>query len=377
MSAKPTDNETGSNPENTVNAYVRSDGRIGVRNRVLVLPSVICSHVVADRIAGAVPNAVSAPHDHGCGQIGADKEQTERTFHGVGANPNIAGTVVVGLGCETIQSNDVATRLETAGVRVEELSIQRAGGTDPAIERGVEVATKLTDTDETERTTVGLDDITVGVVSTDVQSSTLNRADPLVGEVIREVVDAGGRAIVAGTERVQPHASDIVANAANAEIASQLEELLETQARLPARTIGLRRQAADRSFPDLARQWGELPIREVIPYGASSELDSGVALVDAPSGFAEAATALVAAGAHVVVHVTADGIPTGHPIAPVIKVTGNEDTYEALADDIDVLATDPSTTLVDTVRQVLNGEASCAEQHGLSEFAITRVGPSM
>ncbi|MFC6734193.1 UxaA family hydrolase [Haladaptatus sp. GCM10025707] len=105
-------------------AFDRGDGRIGVRNRVLVLPSVICSHMVADRIAASVPDAVSTPHDHGCAQIGSDNDQTRRTFLGIGTNPNIAGTVVVGLGCEVIQSDSLAADLAARGVPVSELSIQ-------------------------------------------------------------------------------------------------------------------------------------------------------------------------------------------------------------------------------------------------------------
>ncbi|ELK44610.1 Altronate dehydratase-like protein, partial [Haloferax sp. BAB-2207] len=86
----------------------RPDGRLGIRDRVLVLPSVICSHVVAEEIAARSPGTVAAPHDHGCGQLGADAEQTERTLVGLAGNPNVAGTVVVGLGCETVRSDAVA-----------------------------------------------------------------------------------------------------------------------------------------------------------------------------------------------------------------------------------------------------------------------------
>ncbi|MFB6138658.1 MAG: UxaA family hydrolase, partial [Halobacteriaceae archaeon] len=114
----------------------RRDGRPpGVRDHVLVLPSVICSHVVAERIAERVPRARAAPHDHGCGQIGADKAQTRRTFLGVARNPNVAGAVVVGLGCEGVQSDGVAADLREH-VPTRELSIQGEGGTGAAVEAG-------------------------------------------------------------------------------------------------------------------------------------------------------------------------------------------------------------------------------------------------
>jgi altronate dehydratase large subunit len=375
--ARGADDEGPAGGATAFTGYGRADGRIGVRNRLLVLPSVICSHIVADRIAERVATAVSAPHDHGCAQLGADNDQTARTFIGIGTNPNVAGVVVVGLGCEEIQSGDVASELADLGVPVRELSIQSEGGSDRTIERGVEAATVLLD-DRRERTVPGsLADLTLGIVGSDVQESTLETADPLVGSFARRVVDAGGRVVVAGTERLSPHAEEAVAAAEDA-VREELGGMLETRRRTPARTAGLRRRAARRSFDELSRPWDGLPIREVLAYGERATHDAGVALVDAPSGFAEAATALAAAGAQLVVHTTAEGIPSGHPIVPVLKVTGDERTYRALPGDIDVDAR--STTpegFTEYVLEVLDGTESCAERHGLTEFAITRVGPSM
>jgi Altronate dehydratase len=70
-----------------LDAYRRSDGDVGVRNHVLVSPSVICSHIVAERIADVTDGAVCTPHDHGCAQIGSDHNQTERTLLNLAQNP--------------------------------------------------------------------------------------------------------------------------------------------------------------------------------------------------------------------------------------------------------------------------------------------------
>ena len=353
-------------------AYARPDG-IGVRNRLLVLPSVICSRLVADRIADAVPGAVSAGHDHGCAQLGADEAQTERTLEGVATNPNVAGAVVVGLGCEGVQSDRLAGTLADRGVPVRELSIQGVGGSDEAVDRGVDAARELSN--RASRTaTADLGDLTVGVVSSDLQASTVDRADPLIGHVVDRVVDAGGRVVVAGTERLRPH-GDAVRETMAADVADRYAEVIESS---PSRTAGLTHRAADRSFADLSRLWGGRPIRDVIPYGSPATHDSGVALVNAPTGFAEASTALAAAGSHVVLHATADGIPTGHPIVPVCKVTGDAGTYAALEGDIDVDARTASADDLSTlVGRVAGGERTCAERHGLTAFAISRAGPSM
>ena len=378
MSQRASEREAAGANERAFAGYDRGERGTGVRNRVLVLPSVICSHVVADRIAERVPEAVSAPHDHGCAQIGADNEQTRRAFLGLGSNPNVAGTVVVGLGCEVLQSDEVAADLADRGGPVRELSIQGVGGTDECVERGVDLARELVeDARASERTTASLGDLTLGVVASDLRDSTVEVADPLVGELAASVVEAGGRVLVAGVERFTAHpeaALELATDGARESMA----DLLESHRDRPARATRVRVEAADRPFEDLTREWAGLPIEEVLRYGDAPTLDSGVALVDAPASFEEAATGLAAAGASLVVHVTGEGVPAGHPLVPVLKVSGDAETVAALPDDIDVDATETDADgLARRVLGVADGEACRAERHGLTEFAITRVGPSM
>jgi altronate dehydratase large subunit len=356
----------------------RGDGRtVGVRDRVLVLPSVICSHVVAERIAERVDGAVAAPHDHGCGQIGADAEQTRRTFLGLGENPNVAGVVVVGLGCETVQSDDVAAGLDERGVPVRELSIQGVGGTEACVERGAELARNLVDERSTVRRRAGPGDLTVGVVASDADDTSLGAAEPLVGDVVREVTAAGGRALVAGVERVVPHGEAIAERAASPAVAERIADLAAAHRDRPGRATRVRREAAERDPESLIRAWGGLDVRAVVEYGAPAPHESGLALVDAPSRFEEAATGLAAAGAQIVVHVTADGVPTGHPVVPVVKVTGDPETAAALPEDVDLDAGEADANdLADMLVDVARGTPSAAETHGLTSFALTRVGPS-
>ena len=107
--------------------YARADGRVGVRNHLLVLPSVVCANDVATRIAAQLNGAVCVTHQHGCSQLPADTTQTRRTLAGFGSNPNVAGCIVVGLGCETISAGDIAediAKICVSGVPVVPLVIQ-------------------------------------------------------------------------------------------------------------------------------------------------------------------------------------------------------------------------------------------------------------
>ena len=351
------------------------DRGVGVRDRVLVLPSVICSRAVADRIADRVPGAVSAPHDHGCGQIAADAAQTRRAFLGIGTNPNVAGTVVVGLGCESIQSDDVAAALAERDVPVREVAIQDAGGTDACVEAGVEAAEDLRAADPP--ADPDLSDLTVGIVSGDLTDSTRGVADPLVGAFVDDLVDAGGRAVVAGSERVAAHPDAAAESAASEEVADSLRAVADRQRDRPARATRVSAAADEVDFTVATRAWGSGPLGDVLDYGERAT-EPGVSVVDAPSRFAEAATGLVAAGAQVVVHVTGEGVPTGHPVAPVLKVSADRETLAAVGDDIDVDATAATVDdLTEAVAAVAGGRPTRAQDHGLTSTAITRVGPSM
>lgn len=355
--------------QNAFAGYRRPDGRVGVRNQILVLPSVICSHVVAEEIADHTSRAVATPHDHGCGQLGADSDQTERTLVNLAANPNVAGTLVVGLGCEKVRSDAVAAAVAERGLPVEELTIQDVGGTEPCVERGVRVVERLT----AQAVTTGsasLGDLTVGVVVDDLIESTVEHAYPLIKELIERVVLAGGQVVVAGNERFAAHPEKT-----RALIDADIDRLLDSCQPSRARRVGVR--AVKRSFEAATGFIGDTPVEDVVAYGETARTDGAVTILDAPSRFEEATTGLAAAGAHVVVHVTGQGIPAGHPIVPVLKVSGDENTLAAVPDDIDVDArqTDPDA-LVDRLVAVADGDRVSAEKHGLTEFAITRVGPS-
>lgn len=363
----------------TFTGFRRDDDRVGVRNQVLVAPSVICSHIVAERIAEADERAVCTPHDHGCAQIGADHEQTERTLLNLTQNPNVAGATVVGLGCEHLQSEPFADRIATEGVPVRETAIQDAGGSEACIEEGIDATAELARTALTDdRTDATLDDLTVGIVSSDLDRSTREIADPVVGETVDALLEAGARVVVAGTERLAAHPDAAAARGATDGVAEEIREAGERNATRPGNAQRIARHTADAEFKSVVGTWGNARVNEFVPYGSQAIIDEGLALIDSPSRFEEAATGLAAAGASIIIHVTADGIPTGHPVVPVLKVTGDETTAEALAADIDLNARtiEPDAILEELVR-VADGGRTATEEHGLTKFAINRVGPSL
>src|SRR5919109_3031935 len=124
--------------------YRRPDGRVGVRNHVLVVPTVICSSVVAERVAAAIaPVGAALPHTAGCGQLGPDMLLTHETLAAYCGHPNVGAVVVIALGCEQVVAQHLADAARKHGKPVEVLAIQGEGGTVRATEKGIRVAAAL------------------------------------------------------------------------------------------------------------------------------------------------------------------------------------------------------------------------------------------
>jgi altronate dehydratase large subunit len=168
--------------------FHRPAGRVGVRNHVLVLPSVVCSTNAAQRIAEAT-GAIAITHQHGCLHVGDDLRHTEDALIGVAASPNVGAVVVVGLGCETIQGKRLAARIRERDQRVEFVGIQATGGTARAVEAGCAAV---------ERLRAALDDDVAEPMSADALVIGLDRGDdPLAPAVRAACAERGWRTLTA------------------------------------------------------------------------------------------------------------------------------------------------------------------------------------
>src|SRR5260221_11505964 len=121
--------------------FARPGGQVGVRNHVLVVPTVICAAVVAERIAASIaPIGAALPHLAGCGQLGPDLHLTHDTLAAYTRHPNVGAVIVVALGCEQVVAQYLADTARQAGKTAHIVSIQGEGGTVRATARGIEIA---------------------------------------------------------------------------------------------------------------------------------------------------------------------------------------------------------------------------------------------
>ena len=124
--------------------YQRPDGRVGIRNHVLILPASVCASDTTRIIANQVNGAVTFNNQQGCSQVAPDQQLTMDVMAGYAANPNIYGTVVVSLGCENCQMDLVVKAIEERTNKpLRQIIIQEIGGTLKAVEQGVRYAREL------------------------------------------------------------------------------------------------------------------------------------------------------------------------------------------------------------------------------------------
>jgi altronate dehydratase large subunit len=382
--------------------YTRPDGRVGVRNYVLVVPTVICSAVVCERIAAARPeHIVALPHLAGCGQIGPDRGMTQDTLLAYCGHPNVGAVLVVALGCEQIIAQELAEAARRAGKPTEILAIQAVGGTPATIARGTEVALAMADDiAAAERTPCDIASLVLSLKCGGSDYTSGLAANPALGRVADRLVSLGGAAVLGEVAEIMGAEHLLAARATRPAVATQLIQLVN-RVEAEAIALGLDIRGTqpspgnirgglttieEKSLGAVHKGGEESPLEEVVPY-AGRVTRPGLTVMDTPGLDVESVTGMVGGGAQVVVFTTGLGTPTGNPIAPVIKITGNVQTARRMADNIDVdvsgVLTDAEDLdgaagrLLDEILSVCSGKRVAAEVLGHREFAIHRRNPTI
>jgi altronate dehydratase large subunit len=382
--------------------YPRADGRVGTRNYVLVVPTVICSSVVCERITAIDPDRIVAlPHQAGCGQLGPDMRLTHETLAAYCRHPNVGAVLVVALGCEQVVAQMLVEAADDAGKPSAMLAIQDEGGTVKTIARGREIAARLAgEIASTPRVRCDVRSLVLSLKCGGSDYTSGLAANPALGRVADRLVDLGGSAVLGEIAEIMGAEHLLAARAVQPEIGRKLLRVInrvETQAMAlgldirgtqpsPGNIRGGLTTIEEKSLGATHKGGEHAPLVDLVDY-AGRISKPGLTVMDTPGLDVESVTGMVGGGAQVVVFTTGLGTPTGNPIAPVIKITGNARTAERMADNIDldvsgVLAGGETLDaaadrLFAEVLAVASGTFVKAETLGHREFAIHRANPTI
>lgn len=380
--------------------YRRPDGKSGTRNIVLVIPSVGCSQGAAQSIAQGPKGVVYLPNILGCGQMGEDRALVKRTLVGFGTNPNVFAVLVVGLGCEELAPGEIAKEIIKSGRRVEVITIQEVGGTRKTIRLGKKVVTEmLADASRLHREPVSLSELILGTECGGSDYTSGLASNPAVGTACDRLVAEGGTVILSETPELIGAEHLLAQRVRTPEIGQQILNAVawwENRAIAagqniregnpsPGNIAGGITTLEEKSLGCIYKA-GKGPLEEVISY-ASNPTKKGLVYMDTPAHDIEQLTGMVAGGAQIVLFTTGRGSPAGSPIAPVIKVTANRNTYIKMKDNMDV---DVSSILqgketvgsagkriFEEVISVASGKLTKAEKLGQRDFAIFKINPNI
>ena len=345
--------------------YARGDGRVGTRNVLLVLATVNCSATVARRVAETfrrevdlstwpnIDGVVALTHQHGCSfrADGPGMAILRRTLSGYACHPNVAGVLVIGLGCEDNQVDEfMASAGLAASDRLVALVIQQEGGTAATVAAGVAALRgMLPRAAAAERTRVSASHLKVGLQCGGSDGFSAISANPALGLAVDRLVAEGGTAILSETPEIYGAEQLLIERAATGEIAEKLKGLLswwEEHAKLDLGTL-------DNNPSPGNKQGGITTILEkslgAVSKGGSTALQAvyayaeaidapGLVFMDSPGYDPVSATGQIASGANLICFTTGRGSCFGCAPAPSLKIATNTPLFQRMAGDMDVNA---------------------------------------
>ena len=378
--------------------YRRPDGRVGVRNKVLILPASVCASDTTRIIAQQVTGSVTFNNQQGCAQVAPDQQLTMDVMAGYAANPNIYGTVVVSLGCENCQMDLVTAAIrERTNKPMEQVIIQEAGGTLKAVEIAVRYAKQMVaEAALLQKEEFPLSELIVGTECGGSDPTGGLAANPAIGAMSDLVVKAGGTSILSETSEFIGAEHILARRAANKEVHDRIYEIT-TRFENHFHAVGEDVRAGNPSPGNKAggittleekslgciHKGGHSTINAVYDYAKQVKSKQGLVIMDTPGNDPASVAAMVAGGAQVVVFSSGRGSPVGHPIVPVVKITGNKLTFAAMEDNIDFSAApliygektveELGEDLLKMVIETACGKQTKAEALGFVETAIARI----
>jgi len=381
----------------TFKGFQRKDGSVGIRNHIIVMPASVCASPLATKMSLlSKVKVLPLNHKEGCCQIGKDYERTKLTLIGLACNPNVAGVVLIALGCEGAPFLEIKKAIESTGRPVELVHIQNEGGSVKALQVGLKAIERVNHEvlKMTKVVKSSLKDMVIGLECGGSDWTSGISSNPVIGWLTDHLIYAGAKAILSETTEIIGAEHILAGKIKDEKVKEKLLEIvkrLEDRAKkagvdirgsqpTPGNIEGGITTIEEKSL-GMIHKGGNAIIQEVIEY-AQKPTKNGLIFMDTPGQDVESMTGLAAGGAQIILFSTGRGSPLGFPITPVIKITGNPETYLRMEDDIDINAgsiIEGNDTIekigfktLQLVGRICDGDQTKSELNNYSEIGITK-----
>lgn len=375
--------------------YRRENGRVGVRNHVVILPLDDLSNAASEAVAGNIKGTLAIPHSYGRLQFGEDLELFFRTIIGTGANPNVAAVVVIGI--EPEWTDRMVRGVAETGKPVKGFYIERNGDLNTIAAASRQAKEYAQWASELPRTECSLDELYVSVKCGESDTTSGLASNPTVGNAIDKLVEMGATTCFGETSEITGAELVCKERAATPEIG---EEFMKVWNAYNDIIVKFKTDDLSGSQPTKGNIRGGLTTIEEKAYGnlqkigkkaryigvlkpAEAPKAKGLWYMDTSSAAAEAVTLWAASGAVVHLFPTGQGNIIGNPILPVIKLSANPITCSTMSEhiDLDVSAIlrgemtldQAGDKLLEMVVRTSNGRLTAAEALGHREFVLTKL----
>lgn len=381
--------------DQTIYAYRRENGRVGIRNHVVILPVDDISNAACESVANNIKGTLALPHAYGRLQFGEDLELFFRTMIGIGSNPNVAAVVVIGI--ENGWTSRIVEGIAKTGKPVTGFSIEGKGDIRTIADASYCAKEYVQWASELRREECKFHELYISVKCGESDTTTGLASCPTVGNVLDKHCAIKGTASFGETSELTGAEHIVSAKAANETVRKEFLAAFEDYTRL---VFTERKDDLSESQPTKGNIAGGLTTIEEKALGnveklgektqfvgclkpAEAPSGEGMWFMDTSSAAAEAVTLWAASGAVVHLFPTGQGNVVGNPIEPVIKLSGNPKTVATMKEHIDldvapILQGDMTIdqagdALIELIVRTANGRLTAAEALGHREFVMTKL----
>lgn len=377
--------------------YRRKEGRPGIRNHILILPTCACGSESCRIVASQVRGAVNIVFNTGCSDVAANTEMSQKVLTGFALNPNVYGVVIIGLGCETVPHAKLREKIQAKCSKpVVSFGIQEEGGTLKTIAKAVRAAREMAaEAGLQQKEKFPISELLLGIECGGSDATSGIASNPAVGNLSDRLVDLGASAMMSESIEWIGGEHVLARRGATPEIHDQIIRVCEDYEKhllaagqdcragqpTPGNKAGGLSTIDEKSLGCI-RKGGTRPIVEVLEQ-AQPPTKRGAIVMDTAGYDISSVTSMAAAGCQVIIFTTGRGTPTGNAIVPVLKVTANEHTYSWMEDNMDVdlsgiirgeqTIEESGGMLLAKLHEIANGKLTKAEAYGFSDIAVDHV----